>query len=630
MQTRSRLLLWGALFLWVVAGAVLPVTARREPRVSDERALPRSTDTITVQSAQDLPPGGEGLRNQVILQPGAGDETLLKDTHILEYHPDDNHGADGGFQLRSGGGTVRTLMRWDRASLPEGAHVESAQLEIYASSRALENAVSVSVYKMLRDWSEGSATWNRASSETYWHKAGCDGLGTDHAVNPVVTLPLGATDSIPRWYTWDITELVQEWVDAPESNFGLILIAAGSLNYHGFLSSEAGATALRPRLWLTYSPAATTTPTASGTPTHTLTPSVTHTAGPSPTPTHTAGPSPTPTETPISWIDTSRLIPAACSSGAGSRYDGDTTGKPNNASRYGTITWDEAGPEDVYVLQKTVVSDLSVYIESLSGADLDVFLLYSPDPAALLEGGNTGFTYRNLAPGTYYVVVDGYAGAMGAYRLYLTCAGEPTPTATITPTPSPTNTPAYSYYPLVYKQPTPTPTQTNTPTVTPTVEPYDMAVNCGATEWFVGSENYGYSPDKIYTEGTWGWDGGSPDNIWTTGSGIADTVDDPIYQVHRYAMNAYRFAVPNGRYRVILRFAEIFRFISPGGRVFAVDLEGQRILEQFDMLGVGARNRAFDVTSEVDVVDGRLDITFEQQSLDYAPAISGIRLTRIQ
>ena len=204
----------------------------------------------------------------------------------------------------------------------------------------------------------------------------------------------------------------------------------------------------------------------------------------------------------------------------------------------------------------------------------------------------------------------------------------PTPTLTsaLSPTPSPTNTRDFTFYPLIFREPTPTPT----PTATPTLEPYFFAVNCGATEWYLASDGQWYSPDKPYTQDSWGWEGGDIEYVTCTEDTIGGTTDTPIYQCHRYAMNAYRFAVPKGRYEVRLRFAEVFPYVSVGDRVFDVYLEGEPVLTNFDMLTVGARKRAWDHVATVDVLDGTLDVTFVQQSPEFAPAISGIGFRRIE
>jgi len=359
--------------------------------------------------------------------------------------------------------------------------------------------------------------------------------------------------------------------------------------------------------------------------------------------TPTTGPSPTVTQTPESWIDTSAAIPAYCQG----VFEGDTTGKANNAHNYGNPVWPETGPEDVYILPKTVTSDLTVTLECAPGDDLDVFLLYEPYPQAVLTQGDTGFTYKNLAPGTYYIVVDGYNGDMGAYRVLISCTGEPTPTPTNTLWPTATNTPVFNHCPLVLKMSTPTPTRTptqtatrtptvtlaptktRTPTVTATSQLYEQAVDCGAATGYEASDGSYYAPDQAYTTGSWGWSGGQNEKVWTTTHEIYGTDDDTLYQSQRYTLQAYYFTVPRGRYEVLLRFAEVFPYAHSGDRVFGVRLEGGLVLNQYDLLAKGALYTAWDELFEVDVTDGLLVIAFEQQAPEYTPAINGIRVRRV-
>lgn len=351
---------------------------------------------------------------------------------------------------------------------------------------------------------------------------------------------------------------------------------------------------------------------------------------------------PSVTGTPDSWLDVSEALSAWC----GGVFFGDTTGKANNAHHYGNPVWPETGPEDVYVLVKTVTSTLSVSLQTV-GADLDVFLLYAPDPQAVLAQGDQDLSYANLTPGTYYIVVDGYDGDMGPYRLEVQCPGEPTVTPTNTSIPTPTNTPVYNYAPLVFKQSTPratataTPTATRTPTQTPTatatvyVTPtrtpllYEKAVDCGSTMGYLASDGAYYLPDQEYALGSWGWSGGGADKVWTNRVQITYTEDDELYQTQRYSQQAYYFTVPVGRYEVLLRFSEIFQYARPGDRVFGVRLENQVVLDQYDLLAKGSHYRAWDETFHVNVSDGLLAISFEQQSPDYTPCINAIRVRYI-
>ena len=80
-----------------------------------------------------------------------------------------------------------------------------------------------------------------------------------------------------------------------------------------------------------------------------------------------------------------------------------------------------------------------------------------------------------------------------------------------------------------------------------------VRVNAGAPAYTDGFGNP-WSPDQAYQQGSWGYVGGK---TYSTGSAIANTTDDPLYQKVRYANFRYQFDVPNGEYEVTLYFAEI-------------------------------------------------------------------------
>ena len=157
----------------------------------------------------------------------------------------------------------------------------------------------------------------------------------------------------------------------------------------------------------------------------------------------------------------------------------------------------------------------------------------------------------------------------------------------MTSTPTPTNTPDYQYYPIVQRRSTPTPSNTPTPAPTATFLPFAQGVDCGSTQGVWGADGVWYAPDQPYAEGSWGWQGGQANFVTTTTTGIAGTADGVLYQTQRFGMNAYRFTAPRGRYEVLLRFAEIFPYVKVGSRVFSVDLEGQRVISQLDLLTKG-------------------------------------------
>lgn len=108
------------------------------------------------------------------------------------------------------------------------------------------------------------------------------------------------------------------------------------------------------------------------------------------------------------------------------------------------------------------------------------------------------------------------------------------------------------------------------------------------------------------------------------GAEIADTEEDPLYQTVRYDVKAYHLDVPNGRYRVILKFCEP-HYAEAGKRVFGVRLQGRQVIEGLDIFARVGRNRALDYTfDDVPVTDGRLTIEFVHE-VEY-PSIAAIRI----
>ena len=91
---------------------------------------------------------------------------------------------------------------------------------------------------------------------------------------------------------------------------------------------------------------------------------------------------------------------------------------------------------------------------------------------------------------------------------------------------------------------------------------------------------------------------------------IEGTDEDPIYQDVRYAVNGYRFRVPNGRYRVTLKFCEV-HYDAPNKRVFDVRVQGRTVVDALDIFARVGKNRALDFTcDDVVVRNGVLQIGF--------------------
>jgi endoglucanase len=106
-----------------------------------------------------------------------------------------------------------------------------------------------------------------------------------------------------------------------------------------------------------------------------------------------------------------------------------------------------------------------------------------------------------------------------------------------------------------------------------------------------------------------GFSGG--DTIDRTGILVANTKTPSIYSAERYSMDGFTRALPNGRYTVKLHFAETYEGVyGPGERVFSFTVEGKEF-KDFDVTAkAGGVMRAHVETVEVEITDGKLDITF--------------------
>lgn len=129
-----------------------------------------------------------------------------------------------------------------------------------------------------------------------------------------------------------------------------------------------------------------------------------------------------------------------------------------------------------------------------------------------------------------------------------------------------------------------------------------------------------------YTDGAgnaWAADAGAMGGAtYAVAAPIAGTADDPLYQGERYGDFGYAFAVPNGSYTVTLKFAELY-WGAAGQRVFHVDLEGRRLLADFDILREVGPNTALDKTFTVEVADGVLTV-------DFATVVNNAKVNAIQ
>ena len=151
----------------------------------------------------------------------------------------------------------------------------------------------------------------------------------------------------------------------------------------------------------------------------------------------------------------------------------------------------------------------------------------------------------------------------------------------------------------------------------PPPPPPPIRIKAGLFGSFTDSAGNVWLPDQGFADGE---TTDRPDDTQ-----IANTKDPALYRSERYSMTSFSYPVPNGKYVVKLHFAETYDGITgPGGRVFSFNVEGQEF-KDFDVwVKAGGAQRAYIETVDVEVTDGKLDITFTPKEEN--PEINGIEI----
>jgi hypothetical protein len=99
--------------------------------------------------------------------------------------------------------------------------------------------------------------------------------------------------------------------------------------------------------------------------------------------------------------------------------------------------------------------------------------------------------------------------------------------------------------------------------------------------------------------------------------------EESIYRYGRLGMSAYRFRVPNGSYKVTLKFCD-WGAAKPGQRLFDIKIQGQMVESKLDVPGRAGGLAHVLVTeySDVQVADGQMVIDFIPNP--NVPIINGI------
>lgn len=124
------------------------------------------------------------------------------------------------------------------------------------------------------------------------------------------------------------------------------------------------------------------------------------------------------------------LCNAAVTIACGDTISGDTGSgsATNQIDSYACATWDATGPEQAYAFTALESGPVHASLTDIEeGQDLDIYVLKELGNGCASDDcvgfANEDIEFDAVAGDTYYLLVDGYYGALGSFVLGLTCGG---------------------------------------------------------------------------------------------------------------------------------------------------------------------------------------------------------------
>jgi hypothetical protein len=191
------------------------------------------------------------------LYTSSGTTTYDDDTNLQQANPTTNYGAVGTFYVGQSAspGTSRELLKFDltHGTNPPTAGastISAGTVTLYCESSGATRTVVL--YKCLRNWVEGSATWNTYDGTNNWTTAGAGSDGNDYSSTGLGSVVVSAATSYDLPLTADGVTAVQAWINNPSSNYGFLIKDTTESSVNRFTSIEGATAANRPKLTFIY------------------------------------------------------------------------------------------------------------------------------------------------------------------------------------------------------------------------------------------------------------------------------------------------------------------------------------------------------------------------------------------
>ena len=244
---------------------VVPDTPSNRVRLQVLQNNSQDEDYSDISDA-DLAIVGSSTTLQVVLDPER-DATIYEEGNGNVANGSGSYLITGRTESQNGSAERRALLAFPISdAVPQGSIIASVSLEL-TMSRTISGAQSVSLHRLLEDWSEGPSdppgqegggtqaaagdvTWlHREFSGTLWTTS-----GASFAQSASATIQVADEGSYSYSSTPELVADVQGWLDDPSSNFGWVLVVDSppSGSAKRFNSRENSTASSRPSLTIEY------------------------------------------------------------------------------------------------------------------------------------------------------------------------------------------------------------------------------------------------------------------------------------------------------------------------------------------------------------------------------------------
>lgn len=170
------------------------------------------------------------------------------DVTLDEQYSSRNFGSSANCAVGGSGYSGRelsTLLAWNISSIPRYSEITKATIHLQVNNPSKDIFY---VYSVKKPWKEYEATWVLATKRSRWASSGASGYSDRQSIydGRLIAKKTGTARIALD------PDLVQEWLDRPTKNYGVIIANGKATDQLGFYCYETTRTTLRPKLEVIY------------------------------------------------------------------------------------------------------------------------------------------------------------------------------------------------------------------------------------------------------------------------------------------------------------------------------------------------------------------------------------------